>query len=468
MQKAEKNGIVYTYTYDHNGFLSKCSASLDTITYTLEYLWDDAQLLSMYFTITSGEETNSAKIQMLYDSDSNLVGYIYDGIGIMLFADNLIGEGSKMIDVVSGDMIEGIKYDAFGGGAPTGFDEATDSQSATASQAVTDPIMNIMLQNATTAEIAAASTQSVESTLSTNSENENTSTNNNLGETLTFIATLIGGLMYSGSYKGYALVPTADGFFYTLGTRMYSPVLGRFMSADIHTDTQQGAVGTNMFAYCNNSPTLYVDPLGDAPQILNIFSLFSILTKTIILLKCGTLLIREKVLRLSDLATPVYKLVKADVDTKKGKIIIEIQNRGLRGNSKIQAIFGRFKIIEWITILSKSFLESIDPSGNLQNIWDDLDIAWSVLGDLLDGTPLMAYQIIELLDAISSIADNQRITNDLNVLQQKAKAEGMDIEKKQYRNEYLTILVVVSRLNKYGGQWYETQEKNTFKGGVWY
>lgn len=264
LQKAEKNGIVYTYTYDHNGFLSKCSASLDTITYTLEYLWDDAQLLSMYFTITSGEETNSAKIQMLYDSDSNLVGYIYDGIGIMLFADNLIGEGSKMIDVVSGDMIEGIKYDAFGGGAPTGFDEATDSQSATASQAVTDPIMNIMLQNATTAEIAAASTQSAESTLSTNSENENTSTNNNLGETLAFIATLIGGLMYSGSYKGYALVPTADGFFYTLGTRMYSPVLGRFMSADIHTDTQQGAVGTNMFAYCNNNPTSYSDPTGEA------------------------------------------------------------------------------------------------------------------------------------------------------------------------------------------------------------
>ena len=50
---------------------------------------------------------------------------------------------------------------------------------------------------------------------------------------------------------------------YYLGSRFYSPKLGRFLNADIHADTGTGVVGTNMFAYCNNNPVMFVDPSGE-------------------------------------------------------------------------------------------------------------------------------------------------------------------------------------------------------------
>ena len=50
---------------------------------------------------------------------------------------------------------------------------------------------------------------------------------------------------------------------YYLGSRFYSPKLGRFLNADIHADTGTGVVGTNMFGYCNNNPVMFVDPSGE-------------------------------------------------------------------------------------------------------------------------------------------------------------------------------------------------------------
>lgn len=37
------------------------------------------------------------------------------------------------------------------------------------------------------------------------------------------------------------------------------------MNADVYADTAQGAVGTNMFAYCNNNPITFVDFEGNLP-----------------------------------------------------------------------------------------------------------------------------------------------------------------------------------------------------------
>ena len=54
---------------------------------------------------------------------------------------------------------------------------------------------------------------------------------------------------------------------YYLGSRFYSPKLGRFLNADKHTDTGTGVNGTNMFAYCNNNPVMFVDPTGESIAI---------------------------------------------------------------------------------------------------------------------------------------------------------------------------------------------------------
>jgi len=63
------------------------------------------------------------------------------------------------------------------------------------------------------------------------------------------------------TYRGYIFTP-AIGISHYLGSRFYVPQLCRFMNADIYCDTLQGVIGTNMFAYCNNNPIMFIDPEG--------------------------------------------------------------------------------------------------------------------------------------------------------------------------------------------------------------
>ena len=65
-------------------------------------------------------------------------------------------------------------------------------------------------------------------------------------------------------YRGY-YYDNETGFYY-LQSRYYDPVNRRFISADRHLSTGQGFVGTNMFAYCNNSPVFLADYDGDEAE----------------------------------------------------------------------------------------------------------------------------------------------------------------------------------------------------------
>ncbi len=65
-------------------------------------------------------------------------------------------------------------------------------------------------------------------------------------------------------YRGYTYVFMGDTVGYYCGSRFYMPELGRFLNADIYADTGTGVVGTNMFAYCNNNPVMFVDPEGES------------------------------------------------------------------------------------------------------------------------------------------------------------------------------------------------------------
>ena len=61
-------------------------------------------------------------------------------------------------------------------------------------------------------------------------------------------------------YRGYYY--DAETGFYYLQSRYYDPANRRFINADSYVSTGQGFVGTNMFAYCNNSPVIYMDDTG--------------------------------------------------------------------------------------------------------------------------------------------------------------------------------------------------------------
>ena len=67
-------------------------------------------------------------------------------------------------------------------------------------------------------------------------------------------------------YRGY-VYDTETGLYY-LQSRYYDPEIGRFINADSYASTGQGVLGCNMFAYCNNSPAIFVDPHGMDAAVL--------------------------------------------------------------------------------------------------------------------------------------------------------------------------------------------------------
>ena len=63
-------------------------------------------------------------------------------------------------------------------------------------------------------------------------------------------------------YRGY-YYDTETSLYY-LQTRYYDPEVGRFINADAFTSTDiSGALSANMFAYCENRPTIGSDPTGE-------------------------------------------------------------------------------------------------------------------------------------------------------------------------------------------------------------
>ena len=61
-------------------------------------------------------------------------------------------------------------------------------------------------------------------------------------------------------YRGY-YYDSETGFYY-LQSRYYDPTNHRFINADSYATTGQGLLGTNMFAYCRNSPVIRIDLYG--------------------------------------------------------------------------------------------------------------------------------------------------------------------------------------------------------------
>ena len=65
-------------------------------------------------------------------------------------------------------------------------------------------------------------------------------------------------------YRGYRY--DGDTRLYYLQSRYYDPAIGRFINADGYASTGQGLIGHNMFAYCNNTPTVMEDFAGKVPN----------------------------------------------------------------------------------------------------------------------------------------------------------------------------------------------------------
>ncbi|MBQ7362814.1 MAG: RHS repeat-associated core domain-containing protein [Clostridia bacterium] len=65
------------------------------------------------------------------------------------------------------------------------------------------------------------------------------------------------------TYRGYYF--DKDLSLHYVSSRYYDPYTFRWISSDIYVSTGQGLTASNMFAYCNNNPVMYVDPTGNLP-----------------------------------------------------------------------------------------------------------------------------------------------------------------------------------------------------------
>ena len=71
-------------------------------------------------------------------------------------------------------------------------------------------------------------------------------------------------------YQGY-YYDTETGWYY-LQSRYYDPIVKRFINADAFATLEQGFLGLNLFAYCNNNPTNNVDQAGTYTEVMPLWA----------------------------------------------------------------------------------------------------------------------------------------------------------------------------------------------------
>ncbi|MBQ8209578.1 MAG: amidase domain-containing protein [Clostridia bacterium] len=205
------DGDYLKYYYNENGFLAKAVIyESDGIPKGIkQFIWDGDKLIAQNLV----EDDVHTFVRTIYDADDEAIGLIfrqYDnetdtGEQIWLYRKNLQGDVTGVIDGFTGALIGSFTYDAYG---MPGFHPINDNQFSIFSSA------------------------------------------------LTFA-------MLPQIYRGYTYFLVGNEICYYLGSRFYSPRMGRFLNADKYTDTGTGVLGTNMYAYCNNNPVMSVDPTGE-------------------------------------------------------------------------------------------------------------------------------------------------------------------------------------------------------------
>ena len=86
-------------------------------------------------------------------------------------------------------------------------------------------------------------------------------------------------------YRGY--VYDEESGLYYLRSRYYNPEWHRFVNADARITTGSGQLQSNIFLYCNNTPTILIDP--DGTSILGAIALLAAAAITYAIIKSGVL-----------------------------------------------------------------------------------------------------------------------------------------------------------------------------------
>ena len=205
------HGETKHYYYNADGYIAKIvtsNASTGAQKEEIDYFWQDGKILALRQKdlLNDGDETI---YEYLYDSDGDLQS-IESGAFRFMLEKNLLGDiiGVSLVNIAVPNQpmhLMDVDYDAYGEPELLGLRENPSIGFITIFYMAISPVL----------------------------------------------------------YRGYLAISVGEHFCYYLGSRFYCPDLGRFLNADVYQDTQQGVVGANMFAYCNNNPVNLSDPQGE-------------------------------------------------------------------------------------------------------------------------------------------------------------------------------------------------------------
>ncbi len=229
-----EDGLLYRYYYNENGFLTRLDTydNNDTVCNgSMSYIWNGDTLVSRTFADYEANETIVSRV--VYDSEGEAVGTVVSKTvsqevvaeQFVFYRKNLQGDITGVIDSVTGQLVASYTYDAYGN---------------ISAQPINDNQFSV------------------------------------IGSVLMLMA-------LPQAYRGYTFSFVGEELCYYLGSRFYSPRLGRFINADKHFDTGTGVLGTNVFAYCNNNPVMHTDPTGEALRIIS--KLLNVIVKVITAIK---------------------------------------------------------------------------------------------------------------------------------------------------------------------------------------
>ena len=217
LSRTYNNGDETRQFYNSDGMLIRIDSYVNgSLNEQMHYTWDGDRLISRTIENSSGKMTS----RIIYDAEGEAVGFIaeapavLDHDSVFLYRKNLQGDITGLIDE-NGELWYEITYDAYG-------------------------VHTLHIPG---------------------------EPNNSLAQG---IKAFVGLLLTPQLYRGYVYSIVGDMYTYYLGSRYYVPQFCRFFNADKHSDTQTGVLATNMFAYCNNNPVMYVDPTGEALEIIDL------------------------------------------------------------------------------------------------------------------------------------------------------------------------------------------------------
>ena len=201
----ENNSMHAEYSYDENGLRHKEMVYVNnTLHHQFDYVWTNDKLVSQTYTeFANGviDSVNTAKF--IYDTNGDLLGFIYNDLNTYLYTKNLQGDITHIVNS-NGVAIVDYTYDAWG---------------YTEVQASKWSYYNLALKLKKVSPFA---------------------------------------------YRGYCY--DTDTELYYLQSRYYNPQMGRFINTDESTIiffTTNNVIGSNLFTYCGNNSINNIDSNGN-------------------------------------------------------------------------------------------------------------------------------------------------------------------------------------------------------------